>query len=191
VRALTDVMIILDSREWTGAGDLLENPLEDSIRIASSAIRTLLLARNRVGLVIIGDSVRYVRPSGGEKHFLYLLHELAAVSPQGQVPLLKALKVSSKYFTPSSPLILISPLSEGLDAKEALEYLISLGHPLTVISPDPLEREARILGVKPPRYYLKKIERSLVLSTLSQTGAKVVDVPPSPDIAGLLKEVMG
>jgi len=189
--SLTDVVIILDAREWTGRGDLYRNPLEDSIKVAASLIRLLLAARNRVGLVVIGEGIKYIRPAAGEKHFRSLLHELAAVSPRGGGPLKESLKVAAQHLSPSSPLVLLTPLTEGMDAWEGLEFLLSLGHPLTVISPDPAEREYYVTEVKTPRYVLTKIERKALTSLLVKGGARFYDMKLSHTVREVLEEVMG
>lgn len=189
--SLTDVVIILDAREWTGRGDLYRNPLEDSIKVAASLIRLLLASRNRVGLVVVGEGVKYIRPAAGERHLQSLLHELAAVSPRGGVPLKEALKVAAQHLSPSSPLVLLTPLTEGMDAREGLEFLLSLEHPLTVISPDPAEREMYVTGIKTPRYVLTGIERRVLASLLLKGGARFYDMKMGHTVKEVLEGVMG
>lgn len=189
--SLTDVVIIIDAREWTGRGDLYRNPLEDSVRVAASLIRLLLSARNRVGLVLIGEGVKYIRPAAGERHFRSLLHELASVSPRGGVPLKEALKVAAQHLSPSSPLVLFTPLTEGMDAREGLEFLLSLGHPLIVISPDPAERARYAGGHSTPREVLTGIERRALASLLLKGGARFFDMKMGHTVKEVLEGVMG
>ena len=85
--AVTDLYILLDSRDIARIGTVLKNPLEMGTVSAASLAAFFLKRRDSVALAIFDDSLSYLQPDTGDKQYFKILSALAGVSPKGNMPL--------------------------------------------------------------------------------------------------------
>ena len=80
--AVTDLYILLDSRDIARIGTVLKNPLEMGTVSAASLAAFFLKRRDSVALAIFDDSLSYLPPDTGDKQYFKILSALAGVSPK-------------------------------------------------------------------------------------------------------------
>ena len=84
--AVTDVFVIVDTRDVTRIGTVLKNPLEMGTVAAASVSNYFLKRRDSVSLVTYGSRMDYLPPETGDKQYFKILSGLASVQPKGSMP---------------------------------------------------------------------------------------------------------
>ena len=112
------ITVILDARAEAYAGQ--EELFEAGVRAAGSVSRALLTDGHRVGLLVVGGGVEWVKPSSGRGHTEKILLTLtqAELQPAEAFPSLSFL--SWEYFPKGSGVVAILPMR-----KEEVESLLS------------------------------------------------------------------
>jgi uncharacterized protein (DUF58 family) len=188
---VTDVIFIIDSRNVSKAGPVLENPLERSIRLCASLSSLLIAGSNRVGLIVYGSTVNVLKPSGGQRAFDDLIHTLTAIEAGGFNTLYSTVEFALPYLPPQMPVVILSSLAEDPSVKEAIKALVGRGHPLTVVSPSGLDFERLLFEGDVPIYDLRSMERENLLEDIRSIGARVIDWKPENDVQYAMEEVWG
>ena len=85
--AVTDLYLILDSRDLARIGTVLKNPLEMGTVSAASLAAFFLKRRDSVALAIYDEKLAYLPPDTGDKQYFKILSALAGVRPKGAMPL--------------------------------------------------------------------------------------------------------
>lgn len=196
MESTTDVIIILDSREIENIGTLKHNPLEYNIKAAISLTSYYLKKRDRVGLIIYGQTdskLKWIYPESGKKQLYKIIKEVVETQPEGDISLSSVVDTATLYMIPQKSLvILISSLQNDSTISEALIKLIARKFRVYVISPSSLDIEYSLQTYDPIfelAYKILKFERKNYLSRLRNTGAVIVDWNPSLPLSLSLKEV--
>ena len=85
--AVTDLYIILDSRDIARIGTVLKNPLEMGTVAAASLASFFIKRRDSVSLTIYDEKLSFLPPDTGDKQYFKILSSLAGVAPRGTMPL--------------------------------------------------------------------------------------------------------
>ena len=85
--AVTDVFVILDTREVSRIGTVLKNPLEMGASAAASISNHFLKRKDSVAMVTYGNKMDFLPPDTGDKQHYKILSRLASVSPSGSMAL--------------------------------------------------------------------------------------------------------
>jgi uncharacterized protein (DUF58 family) len=183
--SIADAVIILDAREIQNAGSLKYNTLEYSIKAAVSISSYFLKQRDRVGLIVYGETkgnLRWLYPESGKKQLYKIVEELVEVRATGESCLENAIDTAIGYMLPEkSVLVLISSLESDLSIPPSVETLIARGFDVLIVSPSIVELE-RMLQPDEQSYELAhrilNFERGVFINRLQQSGAKVIDWNP-------------
>ena len=186
---ISDVMLVIDTREISGTGTPVHNPLNYSCRAAAALTRYFLHTRNRVGLTIYGETVETISVDSGERHMYRLLTRLAELRPAGSLGLHTVIG-DLRNFTPRSPVIVISTLEQDRTVHAALREITAHGFRLTLIAPDTLEydRESRIIS--PAVYFTASAELDNTIAEARSLGARALRWDPSSVLGPALQEVV-
>ena len=186
---ISDIMLVLDAREITGTGTVLQNPLNYSCRAIASLVSYFLRARNRVGLTIYGETVKVINPDTGERHLYDILTALAEVKAKGSLGLHTVLG-DLRNFTPRSPVMLVSTLENDPTSTEALREITARGFKLTVIAPDTLnyDRDSRIIS--PTVYFTASASLDNKITEARSLGARAMRWNPETVLSTSLAEVI-
>jgi uncharacterized protein (DUF58 family) len=186
---VTDVIILVDARNVSRAGPVIDNPLERSIRLCNSLSSLLIAGSNKVGIVIYGSSIRVLKPAGGAKALEEITHSLTAIESGGFNTLGSTVDYALPYLPPEMPVIILSSLAEDPTVQEAVRALRSRGHPITIVSPSGLDFERSLFAEDIPMYDLKAMERDNLVQDLRAMGAKVIDWRATNDVGWAIEEV--
>ncbi len=184
-----DVILIVDGHRKNIIGDSERNTLDFTIQAAGTLAASLLQDRNRVGLIVLGDYLRWVYPSSGREHFYRIMEELSGVKKGGQWELQDTKWILRGFFPKRSMIIFISPLLSKEVSDTLLEICIE-EHNVMVISPNPLVIEKEI--IKDPSILAEKLtrlDREVILDKLWNYSI-VVDWNPNEPLQASLKEVI-
>ncbi len=196
LESTTDVIIILDAREKQNIGTITKNPLEYSIKAAVAVASHFLKRRDRVGLIVYGKSegkLKWIYPESGKKQLYKILRELVEVQSKGDFLFHGVVNIAMTHMLPKKSLVfLISSLEQDMTIPKAVETLIARSFNVIILSPSPVDIE-HALNPENPYYQVAwrilSFERTVFLSKLRNTGARVVDWNPTIPLAASLKEV--
>lgn len=175
---IADVGIIVDARQQTdvvdpAGGDAL---FEYSIRVALGLAETFLNDGNRVSLLVYGYGMDRVFPGYGKAQRERIQRCLAQARTGHNYPLESLNYLPTRLFAARSQLVMVSPLSRN-DAPQLIR-LKAAGYDVLIISPDPVDFQARILSHRPnisEAVRLAQVERALLLQKIFRAGIRVVD----------------
>jgi len=173
-RSATAVLVVdCDRRAAVGPERYGDTAIERSVAAAMNVFTTLLSAGNRVGLAALGDDDCWLPPGAGEVHRSQA-RELLSTHPafeRGQEPPAalpyRWLSRLRGQLPGDAQVVLFSPLCSATVAIVARQ-LDAYGHPVTVVSPDPMTRGT-------PAGTIATIVRRFRISDLRAAGIPVVD----------------
>ena len=189
--AVTDLYLILDSRDLARIGTVLKNPLEMGTVSAASLAAFFLKRRDSVALAIYDEKLSYLPPDTGDKQYFKILSALAGVRPQGAMPLQAVTNSLSGRFSRGSPVFIISSCEGDGTVPAAVRDLVGRGHEVTVLSPSSVDFERLVSRIPRMSYEVLKLERQNRLTTLAGSGAQVIDWMPDMDLSQALMQVRG
>jgi uncharacterized protein (DUF58 family) len=172
---VADVAIMLDCREAAYRADESGTLFDAATSAAASLADTVLEAGNRVGYLGYGLMIDWIAPGFGRAQKHRILTRIAR-SVTGMSHVFTELdNVPPRLFPQGSQVIIISPLTEG-DAS-SIRSLLSHGHAILVVSPDPTPYELADPSDHDERAsnLLIKLERRVRLQQLRHAGAAVID----------------
>ena len=187
--AVTDVFIILDTRDVSRIGTVLKNPLEMGTIAAESVSNYFIRRRDSVALVTYGDKMDYLPPETGDKQGYKVLSNLAAVRAKGSMPLQAVTNAMSSRMSRGSPVFIISSLEGDGTTLPAIRNLAGRGHEVIVLSPSSIDLERLISRIPRMSYEVLKLERQNRLTAISGYGAKVIDWMPDVELSQALLQV--
>ena len=184
---IADVGIILDARQQ--ADIVLPNGealFEYSVQAAASLAEAFLNDGNRVGLLVYGFGLHRTFPGYGKKQLDRILRALGQARTGHNFALESLRYLPTRFFPAGSQIVMVSPLLPP--DVTSITRLRASGYEIMVVSPDPIEFEARHLGVKEdPSYELARIERSLLLHRVQRLGVRLLDWPVNQPFAPLVR----
>ena len=187
--AVTDVFIILDTRDVSRIGTVLKNPLEMGTIAAASVSNYFIRRRDSVALVTYGDRMDYLPPETGDKQGYKVLSNLAAVRAKGSMPLQAVTNAMSSRMSRGSPVFIISSLEGDGTTLPAIRNLAGRGHEVIVLAPSSIDLERLISRIPRMSYEVLKLERQNRLTAISGYGAKVIDWMPDVELSQALLQV--
>ena len=138
--AVTDLYIILDSRDIARIGTVLKNPLEMGTVAAASLASFFIKRRDSVSLTIYDEKLSFLPPDTGDKQYFKILSSLAGVAPRGTMPLQAVTNSLAARFSRGSPVFIISSCEGDGTVPSAVRDLVGRGHEVTCLlytSPSP------------------------------------------------------
>ncbi len=187
--AVTDVFIILDTRDVARIGTVLKNPLEMGTVAAASIANYFIKRRDSVSLVTYGERMDFLPPETGDKQHYKVLSQLASVQSKGSMPLQAVTNALSPRISRGSPVFIISSLEGDGTTLSAIRNLSGKGHEVIVLSPSSIDLERLVSRIPRMAYEVLKLERQNRLTAISGYGAKVIDWTPSVDLSQALLQV--
>lgn len=187
--AVTDVFIILDTRDVSRIGTVLKNPLEMGTIAAASISNYFIRRRDSVALVTYGERMNYLPPETGDNQGYKVLSNLAAVRAKGSMPLQAVTNAMSSRMSRGSPVFIISSLEGDGTTLPAIRNLAARGHEVIVLSPSSIDLERLISRIPRMSYEVLKLERQNRLTAISGYGAKVIDWMPDVELSQALLQV--
>ena len=187
--AVTDVFIILDTRDVARIGTVLKNPLEMGTVAAASIANYFIKRRDSVSLVTYGERMDFLPPETGDKQHYKVLSQLAAVESKGSMPLQAVTNALSPRISRGSPVFIIRSLEGDGTTLSAIRNLSGKGHQVIVLSPSSIDLERLVSRIPRMAYEVLKLERQNRLTAISGYGAKVIDWTPSVDLSEALLQV--
>lgn len=182
---IANVGIILDAREGSDVQSRSGALFEHSVRASAALAAAFLKDGNRVGLLTYGWGIDGVFPGYGKIQKERILNLLAHARTGFNFALETLTNLPARFFPARSQIIFISPLM-----REDVQVLIQLrqhGYEVLVISPDPLDYEAKAAmtqdteaqGADPLRIAyavrIARLERELLFLRLRRGGVQVVN----------------
>ena len=145
--AVTDLYIILDSRDIARIGTVLKNPLEMGTVAAASLASFFIKRRDSVSLTIYDEKLSFLPPDTGDKQYFKILSSLAGVAPRGTMPLQAVTNSLAARFSRGSPVFIISSCEGDGTVPSAVRDLVGRGHEVTVLSPSSIDFERLVSSI--------------------------------------------
>ncbi|MBS3816184.1 MAG: DUF58 domain-containing protein [Candidatus Thermoplasmatota archaeon] len=184
-----DVIIVVDASRQSNIGTSETNTIDASIEAAGSLASSILADRNRAGLIVLGDYLKWVYPDSGRYQFYKMMEKLSTVE-KGEVWELKDAEwLLNRFFPERSMVVFISPL-QSEKITETIVDICMREFNVMVISPDPLEIEKELLDeYSSLEEQLSQLERDILLDRLWRYSL-VVDWDPNEPLKASLEEVI-
>lgn len=176
--AVSDIILIVDSRSVSETGPVSRNALVYSTRAAASLARYFLSRRDSVGLITYGDEVVSVDRDTGKKQLYVLLTKLAGAMARGNTPLQVVVNRILPHINKGSPIIVLSNLEDDPTIVNALRDFRARDFDVTVLSPSSLEFEFDARRLSRTGYDVLKTERDILISELRGLGVNIMDWEP-------------
>ena len=187
--AVTDVFILVDSRDISRIGTVLKNPLEVGTVAAASLASYFIKRRDSVALAVYDDRLSFLPPDTGVKQYFKILSSLAGVAPKGAMPLQAVTNALSSRFSRGSPVFIISALEGDGTTIPAVRDLAGRGHEVIILSPSSVDFERLVSRIPRTSYEVLKLERQNRLTALAGFGARVIDWMPDVELSQALLQV--
>ena len=176
--AVSDIILIIDSRAVSETGPVSRNSLVYSTRAAASLAQYFLSRRDSVGLVTYSDEIVSVDRDSGKKQLYVILTKLAGAMAKGNTPLKIVTNRILPHINRGSPIIILSPLEDDPTILDAIRDLRARNFDVTILSPSSLEFEFDARRLDRTGYEVLKTERDILISELRGLGANVMDWEP-------------
>jgi uncharacterized protein (DUF58 family) len=174
-----DVVILVDARTCMSNEAVRRRMVDLEVDAAASLVTYFLRQRDRVGVLVLGDTMEVVPLGYGKRHFYRAMDRLLAAEP-GNLRQANFLgSVMERYFPTSSLIIAITPMED----RRLISSLIDIGgkgHDVFVLSMDtfPLEQvEAEDRAVQEMTELLHRMRRKDTLAELGRY-CRAVDWDP-------------
>ena len=176
--AVSDIILILDSRAVAETGPVSRNSLVYGTRAAASLASFFLSRRDSVGLVSYADEIVSVDRDTGKKQLYVILTKLAGAMARGSTPLQVVTNRILPHINKGSPNIIMSCLEDDSTIVNAVRDLRARDFDTTILTPSSLEFEFDARRLDRTGYEVLKTERDILISELRGLGAFVMDWEP-------------
>lgn len=188
---IADVGLILDARQQANIvlpdGDSL---FEYSIRATAALSEAFLNDGNRVGLLIYGFGMERTFPGYGKVQQQRIMRALGQARTGHNFALESLRYLPTRFFPAGSQIVVISPMLAA--DIPAFTRLRANGYEVMVISPDPVDFEARGMRLKDDTVWkLAQMERVLILRELQRRGVRVLDWQVNRPFEPLVRTSLG
>jgi uncharacterized protein (DUF58 family) len=175
---IADVGLILDARQRTNVTAAGQSLFEHAIRATAALADSFLKDGNRVGLLIYGRGLERTHPGYGKLQRQSIMRALSHAQIGDSLVFDNLDYLPTRFFPSESQIVLISPLCQ--DDPSVLTSIRARGYSVLVISPNPVDFEARIIGGRDDPFVkiareLAELERGLWIKTLRRVGVRVVN----------------
>lgn len=165
--------------------------LELTVQAAASVAEWLLRMRHRVGILVYGGTLGWLKPGSGARQWRRAIDHLAGVCPSFSYVALSLDALPDSVLPRESAVVAVSPLLDPR-AEAALAGLRRRGHPVALILLDSVERlQDWAAGSAERRVALQlwRLEQQVALRRLRKAGVRWVEwdgrPPLGPVVAGL------
>ncbi|MEM1724247.1 MAG: hypothetical protein QXW71_00510 [Thermoplasmata archaeon] len=126
----------MDVRRYEKSDEDYESNLKGSIKAALTLSNVILSSRNRLGLIILKNTVDWIYPGYGKKQYLKIMESLLNVESESisYIPLEYGKRIITKFFPPNSKVIIITSLFDN-KINEIVYDLILKRYDLLVLVP--------------------------------------------------------
>ena len=176
--AVSDIIIIVDSRAVSETGPVSRNALVYSTRAAASLAKYFLSRRDSVGVIVYGDEVVSVDRDTGKKQLYVILTKLAGAVARGNIPLQVVVNRIMPHINKGSPIIFLSNLEDDPTIVRVLRDFSARNFDVTVLSPSSLEFEFDAKRIDRTGYEVLKTERDVLIGELRGLGVNIMDWEP-------------
>jgi len=194
VEAVSDMVIILDAREYAKYGTEANSPIMFGARAAATMTNFFLKRRDSVGLIVYGDKLMTIKQGGGQKQLFEILTALSGAKAEGNLPFKGVVDYTAPFLPKRAPILIISSLDSDETFQDGVSTLRVLEYPVIIICPSSVEFEMQAraktrqgVGDTLP-YEILKLERDILLSDLRGYGANVIDWDPKIPLLAVLRE---
>lgn len=188
---IADVGIILDARQQSDI--VLDNGqalFEYGVQAAGSLSDALLTDGNKVGLLVYGFGMDRVFPGYGKVQQERILYMLGQAKTGHNFALESLAYLPTRFFPAGSQIVMVSPLVSS--DVPAFTRLRATGYEVLLVSPDPVDFEARGLHVKGDvGWKIARVERALMLRKLQRMGVRVLDWQVDRPLEPLVRSTLG
>jgi len=175
-----DVIIVVDAFYDSNVGVFEDNMLKHSVRAATSLASDIISDRNRVGLLVIGDFVRWVYPKSGQEQLYDIMNNLMNLEGGSHWRLEHAKYIMDKIFPNRCLLLFISPLTSD-KVTQAIAGLAMEKYEIAVVSPCPIELQKKHIEREDElAEKMQKIERRNRMVELRDYGPVIDWNPDQP-----------
>ncbi|MBT2210178.1 DUF58 domain-containing protein [Actinomadura sp. NEAU-AAG7] len=163
-----DVVVLLDT--LSEAGDPGDTTLDWAVRGAAAVIWAQLRRADRVGIVVLGDRIRWLRPDLGERHFYRIAEAVLDAWREPGYRRPHVTRIPPPALPPGALVLVFSPLLDH-DAVEVIRSLRERGFETVVVD---------VLREEPPRpaddlaLRLWRLERAGLVRRMTDLGIPVV-----------------
>ncbi|MBS3781916.1 MAG: DUF58 domain-containing protein [Candidatus Thermoplasmatota archaeon] len=165
-----DVIIVVDAFYDSNVGVFEDNMLKHSVRAATTLASDIISDRNRVGLLVIGDFVRWVYPKSGQEQLYEVMDNLMNLEGGSHWRLEHAKFIMDNIFPNRCLLLFISPLTTD-KVTEAIAGLARKKYEIAVVSPCPVELQKKYIDREDElAEKLHRIERKNRMTELRDYG---------------------
>ena len=176
--AVSDIIIIVDSRSVAETGPVSRNALVYSTRAAASLAKYFLSRRDSVGIIVYGDEVVSVDRDTGNKQLYVILTKLSGAVARGNIPLQVVVNRILPHINKGSPIIFLSNLEDDPTIVNALRDFRARNFDVTVLTPSSLEFEFDAHRIDRTGYEVMKTERDVLIGELRGLGVNIMDWEP-------------
>ncbi len=178
MEAVIELTLIVDYRAVTEKGPVINNGHLATARGAASLASYFIRKRDKVGLAVYNDKVKYVHRESGSKHLNRLNNHITGQDVKGNMPLGAVVNTIIHDIQKGQPVVVISTLERDPTAYQGLKRLRANGCDVVLISPTGLPGE--IKKAKKDKdlketLKLEKLARKKEIEQIRGLGVKVVD----------------
>jgi len=188
-----DVIVVVDAFYESNVGVFEDNMLKHSVRAATSLASDIISDRNRVGLLVIGDFVRWVYPRSCQEQLYEIMDNLMDLEGGSHWRLEHAKFIMDKIFPNRCLLLFISPLTSD-KVTEAIVGLARKKYEIAVVSPSPVDLQKKYISEgDETAEKLQRIERNNRMVELRDYGPVIdwdTDQPLEVAIEGVKRYQM-
>jgi len=188
-----DVIVVVDAFYESNVGVFEDNMLKHSVRAATSLASDIISDRNRVGLLVMGDFVRWVYPRSGQEQLYEIMDNLMNLESGSHWRLEHAKFIMDNIFPNRCLLLFISPLTSD-KVTEAIAGLARKKYEIAVVSPCPVGLQKRHIDLEDElAEKLQSIERKNRMAELRDYGPVIdwnTDQPLEVAIEGVRRYQM-
>lgn len=181
---VADVTIFLDARQPMAFGRADDNPNLWSARATATLSEFFAQRRDKVRLVIYGENIHTLDPTGGQNHQRHILDALTDLTPRGATPFATVAHRTIPRLRRKSPAIIITSLLDDPTLVEGCALLRGLGMHILVLAIQP-RHQLNDLDTN----QLVELDRKLTISDLRGVGAHVIEWDGESSLSQRLMEV--
>jgi len=184
-----DVVLIVDGYKKGNVGTMRNNTTKASIKAAASLATSILSDRNRVGLIVLGETLEWIYPRSGRDQLYKILSNLSNLKEGGMWKMEDMKWLIKRFFPSKSMIIFISPLIQPKITDTIIDICMKQ-FDVMVISPNPLKVEESIIDdYDENAEKILRMGRDTVIETLWPYSI-VVDWDPNEPLEASLEEVI-
>ncbi|MFW6195868.1 MAG: DUF58 domain-containing protein [Thermoplasmatota archaeon] len=184
-----DVVLVVDGYKKGNVGNMRNNTTKASIKAAASLATSILSDRNRVGLIVLGETLDWIYPRSGRDQLYKILSNLSNLREGGMWKMEDMKWLIKRFFPSKSMIIFISPLIQPKISETIIDICMK-EFDVMVISPNPLKVEKSIINdYDENAEKILQMGRDTVIDALWPYSI-VVDWDPNDPLEASLEEVI-